>query len=124
MADTTPAPGEPIPFPPRPGIRPPLQPVPTPAPAPQSDPGDEDTPKTAADILDAISHLYNTHYRLSLDILAQRIDWLASGVAIWPDEVITREHMLVQLRALANGARALRGAPHPEQPAPTGGAAA
>lgn len=62
-------------------------------------------------------------YRTScLEVVAGRIDWLAHGVTCWPDALLTREHLLTQLRVLADGVRHL-GSPDPA-PAPTKGDAA
>jgi hypothetical protein len=78
---------------------------------------------TSVDVLHAVSVQYEALRHLCLDLAAQRIEWLASGVALWPDALLTREHLLTQLRTLIDGIRELKGA-HPQRPDPTGGAAA
>jgi hypothetical protein len=73
---------------------------------------------SASDAVVILSRLQSAMHGMTLDIVAQRIDWLASGVSCWPDDLITRNHMLTQLRILADGVRKLR-SPQP----PTGGEA-
>lgn len=118
-----PTPNQPIPFPPRPGVRPveppPMQPTP-PAPMPQSDPGDEDQPKpdlpTAA-IADPfgmvrLATLQAEHAELlrvlSLDGAAGTIDAMAGAIAFGPAATFSRSDVVGLLRSAAAKVRLFR----------------
>lgn len=78
-----------------------------------------------SDALAVVMRMQDVYRQSCLEVVAGRIDWLASGVACWPDSLITREHLLTQLRVLADGVRRIGDpAPNPVPPAPTKGDAA
>jgi hypothetical protein len=132
MAETNPNP--PLPFPPRPGIRPveppPLQPTPAPAPIPQpavppqSDPGDEDPAQPEAlpaaaraaspDPLGLV-RLATIHAEqaeqcrvMCIEQAAILADQLANSVAFSPTALLTRGQIVGCVRALAAHIRALK----------------
>lgn len=78
-----------------------------------------------SDALAVVMRMQDVYRQSCLEVVAGRIDWLASGVSCWPDSLITREHFLTQLRILADGVRRIGDpAPSPVPPAPTKGDAA
>jgi hypothetical protein len=77
-----------------------------------------------SDALAVVLRTQEAYRRACLEVVAVRIEWLASGVSCWPDALLTREHLLTQLHTLAEGARRI-GDPAPAvPPAPTNGDAA
>jgi hypothetical protein len=108
---------EPIPFPPRPGIRPvappPLQPPPAePEPARRDEPipaDDEDPPRSApVPAAASLSDMAEATRRISLEGAACLVDILANAVERAPEGRITRARMLGLLRETAAGIRELK----------------
>jgi hypothetical protein len=58
-----------------------------------------------SDTLGVVLKATETYRRACFEVVALRIDWLASGVACWPEALLTREHLLTQLRTLSDGVR-------------------
>lgn len=131
MSDTA-TPSPPIPFPSRPGVRPPveplpLRPVPTPgrpAPArPQPDPGDKGPLPAAARAMPdplGLIRLATIHAEqaeqcrvLGIEHAAILVDQTAISVASGPAETLTREQVVTVLSVLAQHVRAIKtpGAP-------------
>lgn len=69
----------------------------------------------------AIMQMTNRYAAVCLDCAAIRVEWLAAGLSCWPDSLVTREHLLAQLKTLAESIRGIKVPPRPERP--TGGAA-
>lgn len=78
--------------------------------------------RAPSDALAVALRMQEAYRHSCLEVVAGRIDWLAHGVACWPSSLLTREHLLTQLRTLSDGVRRL-GGPDPA-PAPTKGDAA
>lgn len=135
MAETTPS--APIPFPARPGIRPPepavepppLQPSPAPMPEPtappqpQPDPGNDDqpqpelpaaaraaTPDPLGFIRFATIHAEQAEHArvMCIEYAAGFVDQLANGVAFRAEPLLTRVQVVGMLRLLAGHVRALK----------------
>jgi hypothetical protein len=66
-----------------------------------------------ADAVEVALRMQEMYRQSCLEVVAGRIDWLMSGISCWPDSLITREHLLTQLRTLADGARQIA-APEPK----------
>ena len=71
-----------------------------------------------------IIRMTHDYAAVCLDVAAARVDWLAAGLSCWPDSLVTREHLLVQLKTLAESIRGIKAPPRPTQPEPRIGGAA
>jgi hypothetical protein len=82
------------------------------------------SPSSSGMLADCALRAHDALRVLCIESAALRVEWLTAGVACWPDSLITREHMLTQLHALAESIRGMKELPRPSPTAPrTGGAA-
>lgn len=77
-------------------------------PAPEDAPSNVVHLRPAPDPLTVTLRMQEMYRQSCLEVVAARVDWLAHGVAHWPEALLTREHILAQLHVMAAGVRKMK----------------